>query len=91
MNLNNIKFRKHEIKRIIENYKTGIIKLEELPKEFLNFLEEIKNFPRKPFEPEESECCGSGCRPCVMDLYEERLQEYEDRIHEIYEKVNCDE
>ena len=44
MNLNNIKFRKHEIKRIIENYKSGIIKLEELPKEFLNFLFQVDKY-----------------------------------------------
>lgn len=25
-------------------------------------------------KPLPSECCGSGCRPCVMDVYEEQLE-----------------
>jgi hypothetical protein len=32
------------------------------------------NPPRKP---EPHECCGTGCIPCVMDIYEEELYEYE--------------
>ena len=30
-----------------------------------------------PRKPEPQECCGTGCIPCVMDLYEEELWEYE--------------
>ncbi len=88
MNLNEIKFRKHEIKRILEEYKNGLLKFNDLPNEFQKFSEEIKMIPEKPIEPNESECCGSGCRPCVMDIFEEKLNEYEDKINELYEAVN---
>lgn len=30
-----------------------------------------------PRKPEPQECCGTGCIPCVMDIYEEELYEYE--------------
>jgi hypothetical protein len=33
--------------------------------------------PSPPRKPEPHECCGTGCIPCVMDLYEEELWEYE--------------
>lgn len=29
--------------------------------------------PDKPEEPLPSDCCGSGCTPCVHDLYQEEL------------------
>jgi hypothetical protein len=33
--------------------------------------------PVPPKEPAPGECCGTGCIPCVMDLYQEALDEYE--------------
>jgi hypothetical protein len=33
--------------------------------------------PKPPRKPEPHECCGTGCIPCVMDIYEEELWEYE--------------
>ncbi len=33
--------------------------------------------PVPPRKPEPHECCGTGCIPCVMDIYEEELYEYE--------------
>jgi hypothetical protein len=33
--------------------------------------------PVPPRKPEPHECCGTGCIPCVMDIYEEELWEYE--------------
>jgi Oxidoreductase-like protein, N-terminal len=33
--------------------------------------------PQPPRKPEPYECCGTGCIPCVMDVYEEALWEYE--------------
>lgn len=32
---------------------------------------------RPPEKPSESDCCGSGCNPCVFDVYEELLKKYE--------------
>ncbi|WP_435106014.1 oxidoreductase-like domain-containing protein [Arhodomonas sp. AD133] len=39
--------------------------------------------PRRPVEPDLDECCGTGCDPCVFDLYEERLQRWRARCNEI--------
>jgi len=33
--------------------------------------------PAPPREPEAIECCGSGCVPCVYDLYWEAVASYE--------------
>ncbi len=33
--------------------------------------------PTPPRKPEPHECCGTGCIPCVMDIYEEELWQYE--------------
>jgi len=33
--------------------------------------------PVPPREPEAIECCGSGCVPCVYDLYWEAVARYE--------------
>jgi hypothetical protein len=41
---------------------------------------ELINKPVPPRKPEPHECCGTGCIPCVMDLYEEELWEYEKSI-----------
>ena len=30
----------------------------------------IASLPKKPQEPGEYDCCGSGCEPCVWDIYE---------------------
>lgn len=88
MNLDKIKYRKHTIKSIVHEYKCGIIKLDDLPIEFQELTDQINKCPEKPIEPDQSECCGSGCHPCVMDIYEDELNDYEDRINEIYEIVN---
>jgi hypothetical protein len=32
--------------------------------------------PEPPVRPDPSECCNSGCNPCVFDAYEEALDEY---------------
>jgi hypothetical protein len=32
--------------------------------------------PQPPREPEQWECCRSGCQPCIYDLYWEALERY---------------
>lgn len=32
--------------------------------------------PVPPERPADSECCQSGCSPCVFDFYYEELEEY---------------
>ena len=31
-------------------------------------------FPPKPQEPSASDCCGTGCVPCVYDIYKQDLK-----------------
>lgn len=32
--------------------------------------------PEPPPRPDNSECCGGGCNPCVFDFYEESMDMY---------------
>jgi hypothetical protein len=36
--------------------------------------------PVPPREPEAIECCGSGCAPCVYDVYWEAVARYESEL-----------
>lgn len=33
-----------------------------------------------PLKPEESDCCNSGCNPCILDVYEQELNKYNNFI-----------
>jgi len=32
--------------------------------------------PLAPPKPLPQDCCGTGCIPCVMDLYDEAMEQY---------------
>jgi hypothetical protein len=32
--------------------------------------------PQPPVEPALEDCCGSGCTPCIFDLYEDACERY---------------
>lgn len=32
-----------------------------------------------PVKPNESDCCNSGCNPCIFDVYEEQLKKYQNQ------------
>lgn len=36
--------------------------------------------PQPPEAPLPSDCCDSGCDPCVYDLYNDELQLYRERL-----------
>ena len=40
-----------------------------------------KPVPRdpRPLRPDPSECCGSGCNPCILEVYEDELAAWEER------------
>jgi len=40
----------------------------------------------KPEEPDPDECCGSGCNVCVWDIYNDRLEKYEQLLEEHKER-----
>ena len=39
--------------------------------------EQEVSLPPRPDEPLASDCCGSGCNPCVFDIYEKELKVWE--------------
>lgn len=47
-----------------------------------------------PEKPDEIDCCNSGCKPCILDVYEEQLAKYEAALnnatpHSVSNKKNC--
>jgi cytochrome-b5 reductase len=38
-------------------------------------------YPHKPTKPFDSECCGTGCTPCVFDIYDKQISQW---------KIQCD-
>jgi hypothetical protein len=32
--------------------------------------------PEPPVRPDNDECCGGGCNPCIFDLYEEARERH---------------
>lgn len=39
--------------------------------------------PPKPEPPDPAECCGSGCDPCILELYDDELDRWEARVERI--------
>ena len=37
-------------------------------------LEELSEAPTRPLD---SECCGNGCSPCVFDIYDEEMEQWQ--------------
>lgn len=43
-----------------------------------------------PPKPNESDCCGSGCTPCIFDVYEEQLKRYKtNKPAAVPQQKNC--
>ena len=36
--------------------------------------------PPRPEAPLPSDCCGSGCSPCIFELHEQELQRWWDEV-----------
>lgn len=39
--------------------------------------------PKKPECPLDSDCCGQGCNPCILDIYAEELKIWEEECQQI--------
>ena len=44
------------------------------------------NLPPEPQQPEDSQCCGQGCRSCVFDVYKQELLIWKKKCEEL---VTC--
>lgn len=42
--------------------------------------------PEPPLPPDPSECCGSGCRPCILEIYEDDLTKYQCQLKKWHEQ-----
>jgi Oxidoreductase-like protein, N-terminal len=45
--------------------------------------------PQPPQKPAPEDCCQSDCCPCVFELYEAELADYENAL-ELWNKLNLD-
>lgn len=44
----------------------------------------------EPIVPDESDCCNSGCNPCIFDVYEDQLRKYKyQQLKDVIVKPNC--
>ena len=53
----------------------------------------MSGLPPKPEEPLQSDCCGTGCKVCVFDIYERDLKIWERECSELLSagiKSTCD-
>ena len=39
--------------------------------------------PSKPERPLDSDCCGQGCDPCILDIYAEEMKIWEEECRQI--------
>jgi Oxidoreductase-like protein, N-terminal len=36
--------------------------------------------PTRPQRPDDEDCCGQGCVPCIFDLYDEAMGRYREEL-----------
>lgn len=36
--------------------------------------------PLPPNRPDDEDCCGGGCNPCIFDYYYEEMERYRDEL-----------
>lgn len=88
---NKEKFSLEETEKYIKSYlEEDHRDMNKLPEEFHKY-EDILIRVQNPVEPDDYECCGKGCTPCVWTIYDEKVQMLEEMIHDIYEHVNSTE
>jgi hypothetical protein len=39
--------------------------------------------PPKPDKPADGDCCGTGCNPCIMTLYQMKLRTWKKTVKQI--------
>ncbi|KAK3926452.1 NADH-cytochrome b5 reductase-like [Frankliniella fusca] len=49
------------------------------------------NLPDKPERPLPSDCCNSGCTPCILDVYEDLVKQWEEKCELIKAGVSVSE
>ena len=72
---------------LIEELINGKISLIDVPDDIKCVSTEILKIPKAPRKPENWECCGSGCCPCVWDIYDRDMEIHERAVNEIFDKI----
>lgn len=44
---------------------------------------DIRCLPSKPEPPLDSDCCGQGCDPCILDIYAEEVKIWEEECQRL--------
>jgi hypothetical protein len=83
-----VKYTMKEIEKIVSDIHNMKIGIENTPIEFQKASEIISRLPPYPQEPDSDDCCGSGCNPCIMDVYEQNLSKYKIGLDKIFQIVN---
>ena len=86
--MNNDKYTYEQVKLIIDLYNESDHDINTLPNDFKTNKEIMNEIIYKPREPLNDECCGSGCIPCVYDIYQEKMDRYKESIDIIYDIIN---
>ena len=76
-----------DLEYLLEDLINGKISLCDMPDDIRCLSNEILNIPKAPRKPENWECCGSGCCPCVWDIYDRDMETHERAVNDIYEKI----
>ncbi len=72
---------------LIEDIISGKKSLDDLPSEMRGYEKEIEALPGVPRKPKDWECCGSGCCPCVWDIYDRDMEIHERAVMRLCEKM----
>jgi hypothetical protein len=82
------KYTFQEVKEIIYKYLSMQHReIEKLPSEYHKFEANLLNL-EYPEEPHDYACCGKGCNPCVWEIYDKNLQQFEDIVKYILQILN---
>lgn len=85
-NKNNFDFTMKDLEEFLTSFQNGDIELADIPQFYKKFIKDIKLIPRVPEISED--CCGEGCNPCSLDLYNEKAQKRELTIKKLFEKMS---
>jgi hypothetical protein len=84
---NNIEFNEDDLNHFLDRFQNGEIELPEFPNNLKKFIGLIKRIPSVPKEPDSDECCGDGCKPCVYDSYEEKIEKRKILIEQLFRDI----
>ncbi|MCP1673673.1 cytochrome-b5 reductase [Natronocella acetinitrilica] len=43
-------------------------------------MHDDNDLPPPPEKPDPQDCCGSGCIPCILEVYEDELEAWREKV-----------